>query len=165
MSSGQLLCVVNPGQETYPDSNFATPDKRSDTDVIDFDDTADESVEFPAWMPDNYSGGGVTVTIGYMASTATSGTVSLDIAFKSMTDDVDNISKSFAAANNVNSTTASASGEIKYQSLTITDGADMDSVAANEWFKIKFTRDADSTTSTDNLVGDIELVFIEFKET
>lgn len=165
MSSGQLLCVLNPGQETYPDSDFPTPDKRSNTDVIDFDDNADESVEFPAWMPDNYDGGGITVTIGYMASTATSGTVSLNVALKSMTDDVDNISKAFATAINVNSTTASASGEIKYQTLMLDDGAEMDNVAANEWFKLMFERDANTQTSTDNLVGDIELVFIEIKET
>lgn len=165
MSSGQLLWAFFPGSETYPSSAFPTPGKRSNTDVINLDDTADENFEIPMWMPDNYDGGGITIRFGYMAASATSGTVSVDIALKSMTDDVDNISKSFATAINVNSTTASASGEIKYQTITFTDGAQMDNVGANEWYKINFLRDANSTSSTDNMVGDMQFVFLEVKET
>lgn len=166
MASGDTLVVFTPVSAQLPSSNYATFDVRNNTLVLDFDDTTDESVEFSGFMPRHYGGGGLTITIGWMATTATSGTVSIDVAFKSMTDDVDDLdTKSFATANNLNPTTASASGEIDYATVTFTDGADMDSVAAGEYFKLQITRDADGTTSTDNMTGDMELVFVEIKET
>ena len=101
-----------------------------------------------------------------MATTATTGTISLDVAFKSVTDDADDLdSKAFAAANNANPTTASATGEVDYTTITFTDGADMDSVAAGEYFRLQVLRDANGTTSTDNLSGDMEFLFLEIKET
>jgi hypothetical protein len=84
----------------------------------------------------------------------------------SISDDADDLdSKSFAAANNANPTAASASGEVDYATVTFTDGADMDSIAAGEFFRMTVARDADGTTSTDNMTGDMELVFVEIKET
>ena len=101
-----------------------------------------------------------------MATSAITGTISLDVAFKSVTDDADDLdTKAYAAANNANPTTASASGEVDYATITFTDGADMDSVAAGEYFRMIVTRDANGTTSTDDLVGDMELVFVEIRET
>lgn len=166
MSSGDTLCTFFPTDGEPPSSNYATLDTRNGVAVLDFDDSTDESMEFAGFMPRHYSGGGVTVTIGWMATSATSGAVSWDVAFKSVSDDADDLdSKSFAAANNVSATCASASGEVDYATITFTDGADMDSVAAGEYFRLKITRDADGTTSTDDMIGDAELVFIEIKET
>ena len=166
MASGDSLVVFLPQNAEPPTSNFATPDIRNGVMVLDFDDTTDESTEFPGFMPRNYGGGGITVTVGWMATSATSGTISLDVGFKSVSDDADDLdTKSFAAVNNANPTTASASGEVDYATITFTDGADMDSVAAGEYFRMIVTRDADGTTSTDNMTGDMELVFVEIKET
>jgi hypothetical protein len=166
MASGDTLCVFMPAMAEYPSSNYATLDSRNTFTVLDFDDTTDESIYFSGFMPRNYGGGGITVTVGWAATTATTGTISLDVAFMSLSDDADDIdTKSFAAANNANPTTASASGEIDYATITFTNGADMDSVAAGEYFRMQVTRDADGTTSTDNMIGDMELVFVEIKET
>lgn len=166
MASGDTLAVFYPQNAEPPTSNYATLDTRNGVLVLDFDATTDESVEFAGFMPRHYGGGGITVTVGWMASTATSGTISLDVAFKSVTDDADDLdTKSFAAANNANPTSASASGEVDYVTITFTDGADMDSVAAGEYFRMQVTRDADGTTSTDNMTGDAEIVVIEIKET
>ena len=134
--------------------------------VLDFDDTTDESAIFRFAVPDSYAGGGFTVKVLWSATSATSGTISLDVAFMSVTDDADDLdTKAFAAANNANPTTASATGEVDYISITFTDGADSDSIAAGEMAFIKITRDADGTTSTDNLVGDMELHMILIYET
>lgn len=167
MASGDTLVVFTPQQNEPPSSNYATLDTRNGYLVLDFDADADESAIFRGFMPRHYSGAtGVTVTVGWMASSATSGTISLDVAFLSVTDDADDLdTKSFAAANNANPTTASATGEVDYAAITFTNGADMDSVAAGEMFFLKITRDADGTTSTDNMAGDMELVFVEIKET
>ena len=170
MASGDLLGILKARDSIPPAANFATFDTRVGTnvtvDVLDFDDSTDESVFFLGHMPDNYDGGGLTITIEYMMTSATSGTVSLDISLMSITDDADDIdTKSFAAANNINPTVASATGETDYAPVTFTDGSDMDSIAAGEDFYLKFTRDANGTTSTDNASGDLELVKITIVET
>lgn len=167
MASGDTLLIFTPAMAEFPSTTFATPDIRNGVLVLDFDDTADEYVEFAGFMPRHYAATtGITVTVGYMATTAITGTVSIDVSFKSVSDDADDLdTKAFATANNVSSTTASATGEVKYQTITFTDGADMDSVAAGEYFRMKVNRDANGTTSTDSMAGDMELVFIEIKET
>ena len=166
MASGNTLAIFSPLQGEPPATNFSTLDTRNVTSVLDFDDTTDEAMQFGGFMPRHYGGGGITVTVGWAATTATTGTISLDVAFKSISDDADDLdTKAFAAANNANPTTASASGEVQYTEITFTDGADMDSIASGEYFRMLVTRDADGTTSTDNLVGDMELVFVEIRET
>jgi len=168
MAAGDTLAVFTPQNNEPPASNFATLDTRNGYLVLDFDDTTDESESaiFRGFMPRNYDGGGVTVTVGWSATTATTGTISLDVAFMSVTDDADDLdTKAFAAANNANPTTASATGEVDYATVTFTDGADMDSVAAGEMFFLKVTRDANGTTSTDDVSGDMELHFVEVRET
>lgn len=170
MASGDSLCFFPAEAGIPPAANYATLDVRAGSGVIvpvlDFDDTTDETIYFKGLMPLHYAGGGVTVTVHWMATSATSGTISLDVAFMSVTDDADDVdTKAFAAVNNANPTTASATGEVDYATVTFTDGADMDSVAAGEVFFLKVTRDADGTTSTDNLSGDMELVAVSIKET
>lgn len=170
MASGDLLATIYPQSGIPPAAAFATFDTRAGTNVtalvLDFDDTTDESMIFLCHMPNNYAGGGLTITIEYMMTSATTGTVSLDTSLMSITDDADDIdTKAFAAANNINPTVASASGEVDYAAVTFTDGADMDSIAANEDFYLKFTRDANGTTATDDAAGDLELVKITIKET
>src|SRR3990167_10270675 len=166
MASGDLLAVITPHSNEPPAAAFATLDTRNGYIVLDFDDTTDESAIFRFAVPNNYAGGGFTVKVLWSATSATSGTISLDVAFMSVTDDADDLdTKAFAAANNANPTTASATGEVDYVSITFTDGVDSDSVAASEMFMIKITRDADGTTSTDNLVGDMELLEVVVTET
>jgi hypothetical protein len=166
MASGNLLAYFGAVDGEAPASVFATLDTRNAVPVLDFDDTTDESIVFAGFMPAHYAGGGVTVTIGWMATSATTGAISLDAAFMSVTDDADDLdTKAFAAANNANPTTASATGEVQYTAVTFTDGADMDSVAAGEYFRLQITRDANGTTSTDDMTGDMELLFVAVTET
>ncbi len=163
MASGDTLVAVNALNAEVPSSNFATLDVRNKVPVLDFDADADESVEFGLIMPRSYGSSGLTVTVGWMASSATTGDVTWDLAFMSVSDDADDLdSKAFAAANTVTATTASASGEVKYSTITFTDGADMDSIAVGEYFRMKLTRDV---SDNDDMLGDAELVFIEIKET
>lgn len=167
MASGDSLNFFAVANAEPPPTNFATFDTRNQILVLDFDDTTDESIEFPGFMPEHYAGTtGVTVTVGWAATTATTGTISLDVAFKRLGDDTDDLdSATFAAANNANPTTSTTSGNIIYTDITFTDGADMDSVVAGEHFRLQISRDADGTTSTDNLVGDMELISVLIKET
>jgi len=166
LASGDLLAFFTPQDNMPPASGFATFDTRNGYLVLDFDDGGDEDAIFKGYMPANYAGGGIDVVVMWMATSATSGTISLDVQLMSLTDDADDVdTKAFAAANNANPTTANATGEIDYVTVAFTNGADMDSVAADETFLLKVTRDGDGTTSTDNMSGDMELWGIAILET
>lgn len=167
MASGDTLIVFTALNNEPPSSNYATVDTRNGAVVLDFDDTTDESAEFSGFMPLHYGGGGVTVTIGWMASDATvaSGTVRWDVAFKSFSDDADDIdSKAFHTAGSVTSTEASASGELQYADIPFADNAAIDETAAGEYFRLKVTRDANHG-SDDTLGQDAEVLFVSIKET
>lgn len=167
MASGDTLAVFTALNNEPPASAFATLDTRNAIPVLDFDASTDEEAVFGGFLPDNYAGGGLTVTLVWMASTATSGNVVWQAAIERWEDDaVDLDSDSFAAFNNGGQDLApSASGEVSYDDVTFTDGADMDSLAKNEAFRLKVRRDADSTDATDDMAGDAELPRVIVKET
>jgi hypothetical protein len=164
MASGDTLCVFTSLHNEPPSSNAATLDTRNQHSVLDFDAASDESAVFGSVMPRHYDGGGVTVSLIWLASTATEGDVVWNVAFERHQDDTDDLdSDSFAAVNAATATCASASGEPQYTDVAFTDGADMDSVAAGESFRLKVTRDADN--ESDDMTGDAELLRAEIRET
>jgi hypothetical protein len=55
------------------------------------------------------------------------------------------------------------SGYVTIASIAFTDGAQMDSVAAGEGFRLSVIRDADN--GSDTMTGDAELWAVEIKET
>lgn len=163
MASGDTLLIFTPQMNEPPSSNYATLDTRNLHPVLDFDDTTNESAVFTGIMPRAYGGGGVTVYLHYAMSSAVADTVDWDVAFERIGDqqlDID--SDSFAAVNSVDNTTVpGTSGNVDIVNVTFTDGADMDSVAVGEAFRLKVTRDA----ASDDATGDAELVAVEIKET
>ena len=163
MASGDTLLVFTAANNVPPTSNYATLDTRNNHLVLDFDDTTNESAVFPGVMPRNYAQQGVTVYIHYAMTTATSGDIDWDVAWERVGDQQQDIdSDSFAAVNSVDNTTVpGTAGNVDIVNVTFTDGADMDSVAVGEYFRLKVTRDATSDTAT----GDAELIAVEVKET
>ena len=164
MASGDTLIIFTSLQNEPPASNFATLDLRNLHPVLDFDATTNESAVFRAVMPRSYAGTtGLTVYIHYALTSATSGTIDWDVAFERIGDqqlDIDG--DSFAAVNSVDNTTVpGTAGLVDIVTVTFTDGADMDSVAVGELFRLKITRDA----TNDDATGDGELLAIEIKET
>jgi hypothetical protein len=163
MASGDTLCAFGPLHNEPPSSNPATLDTRNQHPVLDFDATTKEAAVFTGVMPRNYGGGGVTIYIHYAMSSATSGNIDWDASFERIGDqqlDID--ADSFAAANSVDTTTVpGTSGNVDIVNITFTDGADMDSIAVGEAFRLKIERDAPNDSAT----GDAELVAVEIKET
>ena len=164
MASGNILIIFKPQNASFPSSNAATLDLRNGHPVLDFDDSTDESTIFEAVMPRNYAGGGVTVYIHY-ADTAIAGVLLWEAAFERVGDGSQDIdSDGFAATQASGSITVPAtSGNVDIVSIAFTDGAQMDSVAVGETFRLKINRDANNVLDT--LVGDAELVAVEIKET
>ena len=96
-------------------------------------------------------------------TSATSGDIDWDVALERIGDQQQDIdSDGFVAVNGVDNTAVpGTSGLVDIVAVTFTDGADMDSVAVGEAFRLKVTRDAASDTAA----GDAELVAVEIKET
>ncbi len=144
----------------------ASLDTRNGDVVRDFDAASNEVFGASGFMPRHYSNGGVTCTVGVMSTTAT-GDMSWKIFFKSFTnnapgDDMD--VKQFAAPrSNATINSPTTVGAIRYFTIAFTDGAQMDSVVAGEWFHILLMRDAQDTTN-DDMTGDAQVLFIEMKE-
>ncbi len=162
-AAADTLVVFTPLSNEPPASNFATPDLRNSHPVLDFDATTNESSVFSGVMPRRYGGGGVTVYIHYAMTSATSGNIDWDVAFERIGDQQQDLdADGFAAVNSVDNTTVpGTTGLVDIVSITFTDGADMDSVAAGESFRLQVTKDAVSDTAA----GDGELVKVEVKET
>ena len=164
MSSGDTLLIFTPLHNEPPSANAATLDTRNLHPVLDFDATTNESAVFSAVMPQSYAGTiGVTVYLHYAMSSAEADTVDWDVAFERIGDQQQDLdSDNFAAVNSVDNTTVpGTTGLVDIVSVAFTDGADMDSVAVGEGFRLKVTRDA----ASDDAAGDAELVFVEIRET
>lgn len=165
MASGDSLIAFLPQSIEPLTSDTARIDYRNFHPVLDFKDAAtNENAVFSGVMPQHYAGTtGVTVYLHYAMSTATTGDVDWDAAFERIGDQQQDIdADGFAAVNSVDNTTVpGTSGLVDIVSIAFTDGADMDSVAAGEGFRIKVTRDGASDTAT----GDAELRFVEIRET
>ena len=164
MASGDTLIIFHPYNNEPPAANYATLDTRNQHPVLDFDVTTNESAVFSAIMPRNYAGGGVTV---YIHMTDTNDTNAAhksywDISFERDTaQDLD--SDSFAAVQSGNISPNGTSGIPVVLSIAFTDGAQMDSIAVGELFRMKVTRDADNVS--DDWELDAELLIVEIKET
>jgi hypothetical protein len=162
MASGDTLLIFTPLSNQPPAANFATPDTRNSHPVLDFDASTNESAVFSSVMPQHYSSGGVDVLLHYAMSSATSGDVDIDVSFERIGDQQQDIdADSFATAQSVDNTTVpSTSGLVDVVTVSFTNGAQMDSVAAGEAFRLQVTRDATSDTAA----GDLELLMVEIRE-
>ena len=129
----------------------------------DFDTSTTEYVDFKCVL-DGYDGGGLTFTIPYSASSATSGVCRWAIAIRAMVDDAEDIDGAHTYDYNaVDDTTASATGELSYPTLAFTDGADMDSWANGQVAIVRIRRDVAS--ANDTMAGDAELWGLIGRET
>ena len=157
MASGDVVGIIL--AEEPPSSNYATRDTRNLHTVLDFDDTTDEEMVWKFFLTGKYAGGGLTTTLIWAATTATSGNGVWQIAIESLTDDADDMDGDSFAAFQTSGAVAvpNATGELGYDDVTFDNGAEMDSMAAEEGGRIKVRRDADDTSGTDNVSGDLEL--------
>lgn len=164
MASGNTLATFGPQDNIPPASFFATLDTRNGHLVLDFDASEDENAIFEGVLPRTYAGGGLTVYIHWAATSATSGNCVWNAAFERIGEGQQDIdSDGFATAQTVTAAAPGTSGNVDIASIAFTDGAQIDSIAVGEVFRLKITRDADN--GSDTMTGDAELLAIEIKET
>ena len=160
MASGDTLAVFLPVMNEPPTANFATPDTRNVHPVLDFDAAADESAVFSGVMPQNYTASAaINVIVGWMATSATSGTATWTAEVERMNTDLD--ADSFAAAQTADGTANGTSGILTFTTIALTN-AQADSIAKGEDFRLRITRNQDS--GTDDIASDVELVSVEIRE-
>jgi hypothetical protein len=163
MASGDTLDRFSPLHYEPRSSSAATLDIRNQHPVIDFDASNVEFSRFSSVMPRAYDGGGLTVYYHVAFSSATSGTAGVYGSFEMIGDhDLDIDADSFATAKRVVITPAGTSGIVTIDSGTFGDGAGIDSIAVGDGYRFEVYRDVGITGDP---AGDLELRFIEIKET
>lgn len=160
MASGSLVGIVQ--SVGYPTTVPATPTQRvggsTPAEALDlhaFDAAAIEYLDFKCLLF-GYAGGGLTVTLPWMSATATTGVTRWGVAIRRFQDDAEDIDAAHTYDfNDVDDTTASATGELSYPTVTFTDGADMDSWAVGEVAIVRVRRNA--SHANDTMAGDAQL--------
>jgi hypothetical protein len=161
MASGDTLIIFPMLANEPPVSNYALFDTRNGHVVLEFSGTTNKSAVFSAVLPNHYDSGGVDVILHWAMKTATTSTVDWDVSWERVAGTNGLDSDSFASVQSANTETVpTTSGYVKTTTISFTDGAQMDSVAAGEAFRLKVTRDAASDAST----SEAQLVKIEIKE-
>lgn len=141
----------------------ATPDTRNRRSVLDFDDSTDERAHFPDVLSPDYAGGGLTVEIWWVAASTTGDVVWAAAIERLAAGGQDLDSDSFAADNTATSTVAGNAGVQTKTTITFTDGADMDSLAAGEPFRLRIERL--TSDAGDTMTGDAEVTRVVVRET
>ena len=164
---GQILRIIPPA------TAYATPDVRASAStpnelwpVWDFDDTAAEYLDFLCYMGPNYVGTtGITVTLPWTATSATSGATVWIAALRRVAVGAEDVDASHTYDfNQASASTADATcGETTEPTIAFTSGADMDSVVSGDVFMLRVGRLP--TDGSDNMTGDAELWVPIIKET
>jgi len=164
MASGDTLGFFTPYCNEPTTSNFATLDLRNSHPCLDFDASTNESAVFTGFLPSGYAGGGLTITIIWAATSATTGNVVWLASIERLEDEgTDTDADSFAATQTVTSAAPGTSGALQYSNITFTNGTQIDSLVVNEMYRIKITRDAANVSDT--MTGDAELFGVRIRET
>lgn len=166
MASGDTLAVFVPANNEPPAADYATPDTRNSHPILAFDGTADEEAVFTSILDRKYAGGGLTVNLWVGAASATSGSMRWQAAIERIdASSLDIDADSFPAFQSVGVTAPGTSGQFLVGAITFTNGAQMDSLAVGEPFRLKVRRDADGTSGTDDIASDCQLLAVEIQET
>jgi hypothetical protein len=169
MASSDTLVVFTPLGYEPPATNYATLDTRNAHPVLDFDaapatEAASETAIWTGVLPQNYSGGGITVYLHWAATTATSNSVLWGTAFERIgTAQQDIDSDGWATEKTVTTATNATSGNVNVSSVAHTNGAEIDSIAVGESFRLRVRRIG--ANAADTMTGDAELLAVELRET
>ena len=164
MASGDTLLILTPYSAEFPAATFPQLYLRNRHPVLGFDAAADEFCIWTGIMPHTYAGGGVTIYIHLTDAndTNTAHASYWDVAFENDTaQDID--ADGFAAVQSTHVHPNGTSGIPVIATIPFTDGAQMDSVAVGQLFRISVNRDANN--GADDWANDAEVLAVEIKET
>lgn len=165
MASADTLLRLSPKAASLPSSNYAQFDTRNSIAVLAFDASTAESVLFDGIvLPSNYAGGGLTIDIYWMGASATSGDTKWGVAIERDNENNHDLdADAFATQQTGTGTANGTSGKVTKTTITVSSGANMDSLAAGEPFRLQLQRLAADVADT--MTGDAQLLAIHIKET
>lgn len=164
MATGNSLIQFTGKSMEPPSSNYAQVVIRNGIFTLAFDAATAESVVFRGVLPSHYSGGGLTIDIYWMAASATSGDVVWGVEIERAQDGgTDQDADSFATQQTATGTANGTSGIKTKTTVTCSSGANMDSLAAGEPFRLRLQRVAAS--GSDTMTGDAQFCEMHLKET
>jgi hypothetical protein len=164
VASGDTLFTFAALAGLPPSTAFAVLTRRNNHPVYQFDATTSWMLDFEAFLSRRYSGGGITLSLAWMAATAVSGAVVWSAQWERHDTATDLDSDSFATAVNSSAITVpGTSGFPVYTPIAFTNGAQLDSLAVGEHFRLRVLRlPADSG---DTAAGFAQLLGVEGRET
>lgn len=155
-----LQCKPQDYEPTIAD--YATLDSRNAHPLLDFDDTVDEFAMWTLRLPEDYGGGGLTVSTFWAFTSAIAGTLGIEAAIEFIAlSGLDIDADSFAAAQAATGVAPGTNGQVIQVDILFTDGGQMDSLTAGGLFRLRVNRDV----SVDTVAGDAELMHVTVKET
>lgn len=163
MASGNSLVSFVPADNEPPTANYATLDVRNGHPVLDFDAATEEAAIFTAVLPRHYAGGGLTIYLHWLATSAVAGDSKWGGSIERATaggDDLD--ADSFDAEQTATGTANAVSGVVTTTQIAFTN-AQIDGLLVGEAFRLKLARKA--ADAADTMAGDAELLAVEIKET
>ncbi len=171
MASGNPLFTFLPDDNTPPGTLHAskgwivgasTP--AENFPVLAFNDTIIQYADFHFVLPNHYGGGGITLQFAWAAAAATNNGV-WAAAFRRIADDADDLdttAHTYVYQTTADLTPPSVVGEVVYDDLVFTDGAQIDNLLVNEQFVLRVKRPAPSGTK---ITGDQRLLSVAGRET
>lgn len=164
MATGDTLCFFSPIANEPPASAFATLDFRNAHPILNYDASTNWSAVWTGILARNYGGGGLSVNVIWCAATATTGNCVWNAQVERIEDEGTDIdADSFATAQAATGAAPATSGMAQYTTIAFTAGAQMDSLAAGEMFRLKVTRDA--ANGSDTMAGNAQVLGVEIRET
>jgi hypothetical protein len=111
-----------------------------------------------------YAGGGLTITLPWIAASATSGVCRWGVACHRLQASTTDVDTAFTYDyNDVDATAPATNGAVLYTDVTFTNGADMDSWADGELAIVRVRRNA--SHANDTMTGNSQLITLLGKET
>lgn len=174
MASGDTLVVFTAQHGVPPATLYAQQDTIAGAStpaeaipVLDFASGVSEYIDFYGVVPENYDSGGITLTFIWCAlgETTTTNECRWEAAFRAIEDDAGDLDTSAHTYqyNGVSAPPPSTAGEVSYDNITFTDGADSDNIDAGDAFILRVYRDHDH--ADDDCTGDASLLAVHMKET
>jgi hypothetical protein len=166
MASGSSLFPFNVIEVSGPTATYLTPTIYGalNLPILQYPNTLSNPMEFVFVMPQFYSGGGLTILLNWLAETATSGNVRWKVSFSRLNPGNQNLSTPAFSTAVVSGTVAvpGTTGVGGQTIVTVTNGSQMDNVAAGDQFLMKVERD---NTVGSNAAGLVDLMSGELRET
>lgn len=163
MASGQTMAKFSPLHGVPPATNAARLGFRNLHPILKFDPTTAQAIVFSDKLPRSYAGGGLIVHVEWAANGVTTGSVKWSAEIERIqvgTTDLD--ADSFAAAQEATATAPATDGFTKVTDIPFTHGAQMDSLAAGESYRLRISRVAGD--GADDMAADAQLVSVEIEE-